>query len=310
MRWPWSRPKKGRWWGLRYEDGPWFDQPEALERVDAGERSGKYTAEQAEMLRGWVRTGALVVPRAVDHDLIDGMSADLAALWTADAPMDGLKIEEIRLKPGDPLGLPHSELVKQDAETRERLKTASRWRVHGFPRHSASAEAIFKSARLSSIVDLLFDRPAAPQFTINFMYGTEQELHQDMAVFTIAPLNHLIGAWVACEDVSPDAGPLVYYPGSQKERMFPGFDNYPQTHLKTCDQKTMQRYAAYVADITKKYERKTFLGKKGDVLFWHGMVVHGGEAIKDRRLTRQSFVCHYIPPGMSVDEEIEGPFNW
>jgi phytanoyl-CoA hydroxylase len=309
--WPWgSKNRKGKRWRLRRTDAPWFDQPDALVRVEAGIRSGKYDVEKAASLRHWVETGTLVLPQAVDHGLIDSMTADLEAVWSAETPLEGLKIEEIRLRPEDPLGLPHAELVKLDRETRERLKTGSRWRVHGFPRHSESAQAIFKSPRLAAVADLLFDRSASPHFTINFMYGTEQALHQDMGVFAIAPLNHLIGAWVACEDVSPDAGPLVYYPGSQKEPMFPGFDNYPQTHLKTCDAAAMKEYEAYIAEITRRYERKTFLARKGDVLFWHGMVVHGGDAIRDRRLTRQSFVCHYIPPGMSVEDQIEGPFNW
>jgi hypothetical protein len=32
--------------------------------------------------------------------------------------------------------------------------------------------------------------------------------------------------------------------------------------------------------------------------------------VTDRRLSRRSYVCHYIPPGMDVASKIEGPFNW
>jgi len=33
---------------------------------------------------------------------------------------------------------------------------------------------------------------------------------------TTYPEGYLVGAWVAVEDIHPDSGPLVYYPGSHR----------------------------------------------------------------------------------------------
>jgi len=40
-------------------------------------------------------------------------------------------------------------------------------------------------------------------------------------------------------------------------------------------------------------ERRLMLAGKGDVIFWHAALVHGGSPAADRRLTRKSLVSHY-----------------
>lgn len=102
----------------------------------------------------------------------------------------------------------------------------------------------------------------------------------------------------------------MYYPRSQREPMFHGFANYPQTNLKTASAEGTRQYHEYAAKLARKYERHLFLANKGDVLFWHGMLLHGGSEVKNSNLTRRSFVLHYIPPGMDVSDQVVGPFNW
>src|SRR5262249_44763304 len=145
-------------------------------------------------------------------------------------------------------------------------------------------------------------------YTINFTHGSEQELHQDTAVFHVVPPNYLVGAWLACEDISSDSGPLVVFPGSHRSPMFPEFDDYPQTNLRTSP--SPQRYAGFVHTVSEQYVPTEFLPKKGEVLLWHGMLIHGGSPVRDRSQSRRSYVCHYIPPGMDVSGSVQGPFNW
>ncbi len=109
-----------------------------------------------------------------------------------------------------------------------------------------SAKEIFGSTRLRGLVSLLFDHPAMALSSLNFIQGSRQALHQDMAVFHIHPSNYLIGAWIAGEDVSADAGPLVLYPGSHREPLAAEFWDYPQTNLRTADAEATARNQAYV----------------------------------------------------------------
>jgi len=203
---------------------PWFDQPDALARI-AGEDDGA-------LLEKWVRDGYVVVDDCVDVTDVEAMVATLDGLWDADRPIPNLVLLGLReARDVAPRSLAHRDLLALDPSTRRRMREASDWRIHGFHYVSAPARRIFFDRRLRALASSLFHKPARPIAAINFMVGSEQALHQDMAVFHIHPHNYLLGAWIACEDVAEGSGPLVLYPGSHRAPFFPGFTDYPQTNL-------------------------------------------------------------------------------
>lgn len=65
-------------------------------------------------------------------------------------------------------------------------------------------------------IHLLMDRPPAPFQTITCHKGSQQGVHSDSIHMTTYPLGYLTAAWIAFEDIHPDSGPLVYYPGSHR----------------------------------------------------------------------------------------------
>jgi hypothetical protein len=305
-----SRVKQVKQWKNIPSELPWFDQPNALNLLEKRRKSESLSNSEFEALRNWVEHGYIVLQDIVPVADIDGMMADLDHVWTTTTPIPNLTIDDLRLKPEDPPGVAHSTLVQVDAPTRERHRRESRWRIHEFVSHSESARRIFRNGALARWCSLILGRKAEPSYSINFTFGSEQTLHQDTAVFAVSPMNHIVGAWLACEDIHPESGPLVYYPGSHRETLFPRFDNYPQTFLKTCSPALQEEYQRHLDNVALRYERKTFLAKKGEWFLWHGLMIHGGDAIRNPNLTRRSYVCHYIPPGMNKEMEIEGPFNW
>lgn len=289
---------------------PWYDQENHQDRLANIEKSKALSNNQSALLKKWSEDGYLILENQIDHSLIDQMCADVESLWTASEPFNDLRIEELKRTASAPAGLSHAELLGIPLEERLQMKARDRWRIHGFYRFSDACRNIYEDESINALCSLIFDQPALPHYSINFIYGSRQEIHQDTAVFHVFPANHLIGVWIACEDVSADSGPLVYYPKSQRSGLFKGFDNYPQTNLRTCDAKNTQLYNDHLAKVAEGYERKQFLAKKGDVLLWNGLLLHGGDAIRNMALTRKSFVCHYIPEGMDRSLEVTGPFNW
>jgi ectoine hydroxylase-related dioxygenase (phytanoyl-CoA dioxygenase family) len=294
-------------WQRRRNELPWFDQPDALEQ--AADRAAD-PVEHASFVN-WVEHGYVVLHDVVDRGDVDAMVATLDGLWDASDPIPDLTLLDLQEAPDvGARNLTHAEVLGLPPEERARMQAASHWRIHGFHYVNAAARRIFQAPRLRELVSRLLGRPARPFAAINFMRGSEQHLHQDMAVFHIFPHDYLVGAWIACEDVEPDAGPLVLYAGSHRAGMFPGFTDYPQTNLRTADAATRDAYQTWVDDVASRFPRHEFHARAGEVLLWHGMLVHGGAPVLRPDSTRKSMVLHYTVRGADRGREVRGPFNW
>ncbi len=176
--------------------------------------------------------------------------------------------------------------------------------------------------RLTEVLaQLLGDAPLVCN-SLNFLWGSQQPAHFD-TWYMPSPArqkragglrrllhqqqepprqDHLAVSSICLEDVHPDAGPLVYYPGTHKlepYRFSHGGIHAIEAEMPACraylDQQLSQR----------KIEKKEFLGKAGDVFVWHGQLLHGGTQIKDPARTRKTLVTHYwgvhdLPPERTV----------
>lgn len=297
-------------WTLTEDDLPWFDRADAESRLADRIAGEGIPGPDAEKLRSWLGSGGFVAEGLIDPSLADAVTADLARVWESGRPRPGLRILGTGLHPSDPGSIRHRRLMDLSPEKREEIRTRANWRIHNFHEHSENARAVREHPGIARLAALTLGRSAPPGPVINFMFGSRQGLHQDMAVFCVHPGNHLVGVWIALEDIAPDSGPLVYYPGSHREPMYHGFDNYPQTSLKTCSPGMTAAYDRHLAGLAEKYERREFLGRKGDAFFWHGMLLHGGSEVRNPAATRRSMVIHFIPEGMDVERRLVGPFNW
>lgn len=291
---------------------PWFDQPEAEHSIRALVERGDIDASDAELLQKWVTEGYVVVRNSVPVEDIDGISALVDGLASAKRPVLGLTFLGIRESPSSELGkMSHRDFLDRYSESeRLRILSESAWRIHGLHRWHRGIRRVFRNPELLRLASLIFRHRAIPTSSITFGRGSGQALHQDMAVFHILPRSFLIGCWVACEDILADSGPLVFCPGSHRTPWFAEFDNYPQTNLRTCDPSTSQRYHDWVAREAERFEQKRFLARKGDVLFWHPLLFHGGDMIKRMDSTRKSLVIHYMVRGSNRAWTVPGPFNW
>lgn len=290
-------------WNCDQADLPWFDQPNALELLEERRLREGLSARDFSLLRQWCLGGYCILPRAISDDLIDPMVAEFETLWSAEQAIDGLVFHGLKID-DQLVDLPHAEALALEPAKRFAIRDNSPWRLHGFHGFSAHAQAIANYNELLRVTALIFGEPAVPHYTINFMYGTHQNIHQDMAVFHVFPWNYIIGVWIACEDISPDSGPLVFYPGSHREPLYKGFADYPENNLRTADLALSNEYYSHVNQLTQKYEERFFLAKKGDVFLWHGLLLHGGSEIKNPQQTRKSYVIHFIPPGKDVIHQL------
>lgn len=141
---------------------------------------------------------------------------------------------------------------------------------------------------------LVYQRDPIPFQTLNFEVGTEQPAHSDTIHFHSLPRHYMCGVWIALEDISPQAGPLVVFPGSH---VLPDWEMHDLG--MPADPAYYNQYEMFVAEALRArgYERKPLILKKGQAALWLANLYHGGSAIRDPSLTRKSQVTHYYFEG-------------
>lgn len=304
-----ARVKRATQRPLDLPEQAWYDAPDAAEQVAL--RAGG-SASDERVLSSWVRDGYAVVENVVSHDDIDDMLAELDAVFTADTPVPGLEFCDLEFDTdGRRVTIDHAQLLERSPADRQAARERSNWRVHAFVEQSRAADAVRRNPELKRIASMILGFPTDASYSINFHNGSRQTLHQDSCVFHLGVPNLIVGAWIACEDVVEGSGPLVYYPGSHRGPLFAEFDDYPNTNLRTApDAAVAARYNASVAADAENFEEHRFMARKGDVLFWHGMLIHGGAQLTDPGTTRKSLVLHFVPRGADAAQRVTLPPRW
>ena len=148
-----------------------------------------------------------------------------------------------------------------------------------------------------AILDLLsrlYGRRAFPFQTLNFPVGTQQHPHTDSVHFSSMPERFMCGVWLALEDIHPDSGPLVYYPGSHRLPVFTnehiGFSARTASKVPTqAEYEPMWRALVEAQGLKPAH----FLPRRGQAVIWAANLLHGGSAQADMNRTRWSQVTHY-----------------
>ena len=150
--------------------------------------------------------------------------------------------------------------------------------------------------------------------SLQFEKGTQQEAHIDAMFFWPEPSYAMAGAWIALEDVHPDAGPLFYLPGSHRWPFLHSDDvvrSRPELYRLREEaragglppeqqQELMHRIGlAWTEDFLRleaEYgvARVPICPRAGDVVIWHSLLAHGGSPRKDPSLSRRSAVFHFF----------------
>ena len=252
----------------------WADEPGARLNVHQRLNEGAITAGEAAALEHWIEHGYVVFENCIPTGLIDAALADLDRFWSERRHIliDVLTTGErtfIDAVPPETRGVP----IK----------------FNDLYLHSDAVRRIFLYERIVRFGEILFGDRVLGCNSLMFEYSTQQPAHVDHIYMTPTPARRLFASWVACEDIAPDAGPLVLWPGSH--RLAP-FDFGPTGYHFTPEQNAA--HSDYVDVQKERFPRKEFVGKKGDVLLWHAMLIHAGGRIARDRATRKSMAFHYF----------------
>jgi len=224
----------------------------------------------------WNENGFLVLPGFVAEDELEAIENAYERAWTS---MD-------------------SSVVVDDLVTNRRCRItdlSGEERRHNFKvndlylKHQDLREVAL-SERLGLVLEeLLGDEPAVCN-TLNFDKGSQQADHLDTLYMTPVTDGALVATWMALEDTDADAGPLRYYPGSNKIDPY----RFSNSSLHQVDAEVPQ-WSDYMANQVDRngLEEQRFMAKKGDLFIWDAYLLHSGSKIERPELTRRSLVTHY-----------------
>ena len=262
---------------------PWLDRPDAAEAIEAKRARGEISATEAAFARSWLRDGVVVIPGFAGERRLD-------TVWDAYERA----VAERRVTP--------------DAEPTEADPLPGRTLNPHFT--VPEIDGLLRDADLVEIVSVLLGARALPFQTIMGHKASEQPAHSDAIHMTTYPLGYLAAAWLAFEDISPDSGPLVYYPGSHRlpyvfsDDVAISPDEFRNEGYGPYAQRYEPRIAALVAE--HGLEARTFMPRKGDLLLWHGNLIHGGAPRARIGTSRRALVCHYFAEGCVTYHDLAG----
>ncbi len=261
---------------------PWLDRPDADERIEEKLASGELTFEQAAQCRFWAENGYVILPGLIGHAALD-------EVWAA---------YERAISSGR-ITLPPEKAADEDPYPGRFLNP-----------HKKSGKfcRVLKDQQLLGWIRLLTGREPRVLQTITSHKGSQQGVHSDSIHMTTYPLGYLTAAWIAFEDIHPDCGPLVYYPGSHRlPYLFSKDAGITESDFQREGyQPYHDRYEPLIrrAVEERRIEPHYFLAKKGDVLIWHANLVHGGSTRRNVMLSRKALVVHYFVKGSFVYHDL------
>jgi ectoine hydroxylase-related dioxygenase (phytanoyl-CoA dioxygenase family) len=132
-------------------------------------------------------------------------------------------------------------------------------------------------------------------------YGTSTEMpwHHDSVLPNNVAADNYIGVWVAIEDVAEDSGPFEFIPGSHKWDI-----DYSNVY-------TVEEIGSFEGDygsvnLSEEIRQRgipsiKFLAKRGDIIIWHGRLIHRGAQIQNKNVTRKALIGHYCNGYANID---------
>lgn len=245
---------------------PWFDRPNALEVLQRKRDMGLIDTDEVAPLEQFIR--------------------------------DGYAVLEYRLSAEALIDL--NEALDWVIETKyQSYSYGSSQRIEQLHKHKHSVERLWRDPQVLKFLGKVFDAPALPCQTLTYVFGSQQDFHQDTIHLTPFPAGYMCGVWVALEDVREDSGELSIIPGSHR---------FPRVYRESVQCAPVrgndwtefgQKIVTHWDSLIKEsgLQQLKYRPQKGSILVWHENLMHGGSRRQNPELSRRSIVSHYFAKG-------------
>ena len=222
--------------------------------------------------RQWRREGVAILPRFLPDSVLDPYIARRAALET-EAP------EHFR----------------------------GGWYTCSPYEHVPELRALALYPPLMRLMEHLIGEPMLLHLNLTGWVSTERDWHQDDYLNPPFVNSWYAAVWIALDHIDPDSGPFEYVPGSHKwpllrrEKVLACMseaeanERHPVSNSLVWP-KTSEKFVvpAIEAELAARgVAPRRFLAEKGDVLIWHGRLLHRGSLPRAPHLLRRALIAHY-----------------
>lgn len=152
---------------------------------------------------------------------------------------------------------------------------------------------------INDTMEELIGEPAAVHLNLTGWTSTTRDWHQDTYLNPPHVGDYYVAIWLALEDINPDSGPFQFVAGSHR---WPTVTQEKILNALPQDQRDYRwpRFSESILTpiFTHEIERRgaeitTYLPKRGDILFWHGRLLHRGSQPANVGIQRKSLIAHY-----------------
>jgi len=143
-----------------------------------------------------------------------------------------------------------------------------------------------------ALAQLMNDEPVGVQSMYFFKEpgSPGQAAHQDFYYIKDDPMT-MVAAWIALENVDVENGCLWVIPGTHKLGLL------PHGEVKNLAEHESWTDETEGIDLTKEIPVEM---EKGDILFFHELLIHSSLRNRSKDRWRRSYVCHYIRHNAAV----------
>lgn len=152
---------------------------------------------------------------------------------------------------------------------------------------------------LANLLESLISEPAGLHLNLTGWQSTERDWHQDSYLNPPNVGDYYAAVWIALDDIHPDSGPFQYVPGSHRwpqvtrEKILAALNPDERDHRWP---KFSERILTpiFEEEIIKRGNNVvSHLPSRGDVLVWHGRLMHRGSRANVPGMRRKSLIAHY-----------------
>lgn len=254
----------------------WLDQPDWESQLEHKLDHGQVGEEDVERLRGFVEKGFAIIELGDIAGLAEQLQSDINRFWK-EGPMD-LAYRFV----GDPRSM---------ADAIERKERQSVCRILDPHSHSSAALSLYLHPEIFRWARMILGEQAIALRSAFKEFGSREALARDTAYFDLRRPAHLLGVYLALEDVDPNSGPLTVVSGSHR---FPHFEFAPGRIVVDPDEDYREARVHARREAEKRNLKEEIVCcRKGEAIIWHAALVHGTDWVRDASLERRSLLIHY-----------------